>query len=439
MRIISREPEAHIIELLNAAQEKVSGWIAVHFSFDKLMEHYRSEYQIKIAINLMNDMLGDRDGAIYLCEDTTIYVVVKSVPKPLYDKLVFQLRYLFMDDPLAYNEEGDENPEFATRYDLEESWQDFMNICKRRLVQRVRKSQAAGRDTPKSMQPLDSGKALDSTKVLAAEALPELKQKIIATTSMSPLSKASFFNASNLHDIEKALRDSDIVPAIRRQPVCSMAVGSKARKVFDEMYINISHLRQILGVEADILSNRWLFKYLTQVLDDKMLAHLQTRAGSFASSPVSINVNIPTLLSSRFAEFDATIKPEAKVSVVMELQIADVFSDMSGFLLAKDTVQKLGYRVCLDGVTDLSFLQIDRKRLGFDLIKLQWNADSDMDVRSEKNQALVEAVKRCGNTRVILTRCDNDTAIKYGHGIGISLFQGRYLDGLVNPQSTIKN
>lgn len=429
MRIVNREPEAHIIELLNAVQDKLSGWIAVHFAFDQLMEHYRSDYQIKIAINLMNDMLGDRDGAIHVCEDTTIFVIAKGVPKPLYDKLVFQLRYLFMDDPLAYNDEGDENPDFAERYDLEEQWQDFMNLSKRRLVLRVRKSQQAGRDVPKSMQPAAAPAAPKAVSIASAA----------ASTTLSPLSRDRFFNASNLHAIEHALREADIATAVRRQPVCALAPGATARTVFDEMYINIAHLRQMLKLEADILSNRWLFKYLTQVLDDKMLGYLQLHSDSFAKSPVSINVNIPTLLSDRFTEFDATIKPTAKVSVVMELQIADVFSDMAAFLLAKDTVQKLGYRVCLDGVTDLSFPQIDRQRLGFDLIKLQWNADTDLDTNTEKNKALAEAVKRCGNTRVILTRCDNELAIKYGHAIGISLFQGRYLDSLVNPQSTVQN
>jgi hypothetical protein len=432
MRKINREPEAHIIELLNTIQEDTKGWIAAYFAFDRLMDHYKSDYQIKIAINLMNDLLGDRDGTIYICEDTSIYVLVRNLPKPLYDKLAFQLRYLFMDDPLAYDDEGDENPDFCAAYDLEESWQDFMNLSKRRLVRRVRKSQKSGRDVPQSMQPSEQ------VKQQVAQAN---EGAMVRNIAKKPQTDTAFFNASNLYEIEQRLRETDITQAIRRQPVCALSAkaGAKPKTVFDEMYINIAHLRQMLGIDADILSNRWLFKYLTQVLDDKMLSNLQAHAGSFAKSPVSINVNIPTLLSDRFAQFDATVKPAAKVSVVMEMQIADVFSDMAGFLLAKDTVQKLGYRVCLDGVTDLSFPQIDRKRLGFDLIKLQWNADTDTDIKTAKNKALMEAIKRCGNTRVILIRCDNEAAIKYGHAVGISLFQGRYLDGLINPQSTIQN
>jgi hypothetical protein len=112
---------------------------------------------------------------------------------------------------------------------------------------------------------------------------------------------------------------------------------------------------------------------------------------------------------------------------------------MAAFLLAKDTVQKLGYRVCLDGVTELSFPQIDRQRLGFDLIKLMWNTDSAADANSEKNIALAQAIRQCGNNRVILTRCDTKAAVEYGHALGLSLFQGRYLDGLVNPKSAVTN
>ena len=102
-------------------------------------------------------------------------------------------------------------------------------------------------------------------------------------------------------------------------------------------------------------------------------------------------------------------------------------------------MQKLGYRVCLDGVTELSFSQIDRKKLGFDLIKLQWNANILEDLTKDDARALDAAVKACGVNRIILTRCDNRSAIDYGQALGVSLFQGRYLDKLINPRATIEN
>ena len=420
MRIITKEPEAHLIELLNLVQDNRQGWYAVSFGFSKLLEHYRSEYQLKIAVNLMNDILGDRDGAIYVCDDATIYVMVRHLAKAIMDKLVFQLRYLFMDDPLAYTIDGDENPEFAQIYAMETHWQEFSDLCKRRLVLRVRKTQNETR----------------ASAPVASSIMPrETMQPLVHPAKMP----THYFNSSNLAQIERDLQDVDLTLALRRQPVVSVAPEGQIRTVFDEMYINISHLRASLGLEVDLLSNRWLFKYLTQTLDERMLETVQKNPIRYLTNPVSFNFNIPTLLSTRFAEFDAAIKPSTKVSVVVELQLSDIFADMGGFLAAKDTVQKLGYRVCLDGVTDISFPQIDRARLGFDLIKLQWNGESAKDANSEKNNKLIAAIKQCGANRVILTRCDNHHAVAYGHALGITLFQGRYLDTLVNPKSGVEN
>lgn len=413
MKVITKDPEVHAIELLNTILEQTPGWSMTFFAFSRLLEHYRSEYQIKIAVNLLNDVLGDRDGVIYICEDATIMVCAKSLTKAQIDKMIFQLRYLFLDDPLAYNAEGDENPDFYTHYSLDDDWEAANETIKRRLVARMRKAHL-----PKGAQ--------------------ASQMEAITPKTAKPRENAAL-NATSLARIEKELPDIDLLSSLRRQPVCAALPGAPIRSIFDELYINIAHLKQALNTEIDLLSNRWLFKYLTQKLDYKMLQMLSADVMQFIPSPISLNLNIPTLLSQQFSDFDASLKPGSQISVVLELQIADVFADMSGFLSAKDAVQKLGYRVCLDGVTDLSFPQIDRLRLGFDLIKLQWNADGESDATSQMNKRLAEAIRICGVNRVILSRCDNEKAVEYGKALGLSLFQGRYLDQLINPKSTVQN
>lgn len=425
MRIVTKDPEAHLIELLHLVEEQRQGWQAIAFNFSRLLEHYRSEYQIKIATNLMNDLLGDRDGAVYLCEDANIYVMVRHLPRPLMDKMIFQLRYLFMDDPLAYNQDGEENPEFATLFEIEEDWNKFMDVCKRRLVQRVKRSQA-------SNQPAAPAKAAPAAANVKPMAFP--KAEVHKTSG-----EMRYFTGASLAAIEETLSKTDIISCMRRQPVVAIMPDQSVRTVFDEMYININALRKSLNTEVDLLSNRWLFKYLTQRLDERMLDSIQKNPARYLNNPGSLNLNIPTVLSTRFAEFDAAIKPSIKVSMVIELQIGDVLTDMNGFALAKDIVQKLGYRVCLDGLTDMNFPQIDRQRLGFDLVKVAWSGDGAKDAKSDKNASFAEAVKRCGAKRVILTRCDNDEALQFGTALGINLFQGRHLDALVNPRGSETN
>jgi hypothetical protein len=53
--------------------------------------------------------------------------------------------------------------------------------------------------------------------------------------------------------------------------------------------------------------------------------------------------------------------------------------------------------------------------------------------------AMMKAVKAIGSNRVILCRCDNRKAIEFGHSLGVSLFQGRFIDGVLNPTSKVEN
>lgn len=420
MRIITKEPEASLVELLNLLEPNRREWLVVCFNFSQLLEHYRSEYQLKIATNLMNDLLGDRDGAIYLCDDATIFIAGHGVQKSLLEKMIFQLRYLFVDDPLAYTPEGEENPAFVTRYDMDSQWQEVLDLCKKRLVARVINSRGG------------AGAAVGAA-VRAAVERENKSAKVALAPAALPLT------ASTLIDVESALKGVDLTPAIRRQPICALTPDTKARAVYDEMYLNIAHVRDIIRTDVDLLSNRWLFKYLTQVLDERMLDAIQRDPTRYLIMPFSLNLNVQTVLSARFQEFDAAIKPGSKVSIVVEFQIADVFADMQGYLLASESLQKHGYRVCLDGVSVASFVHIDRARLGFDLLKLQWNADTETDLRTDQNRKLGEAIRLCGASRVILNRCDDQRAVRFGQALGLSLFQGRHLDRLVNPKSTVKN
>jgi len=442
LQIINKSPETRLMQMLGNKQIQAGGWQAIHFHLSDLLEEYKSEYQIKIAINLIHDLLKSYDGSIFLLADYSIMVVCKKLEQPIMEKLTFQLRYLYMDDPLAYTDIGQENPKFCTVYDLKSDWQEFYNQCSHRMVMHTRKPAAPvpvelpepkyePKHEPKPEPKIAIPEPVE-TPLPVVEIVPE-KQDESKSTDRSELS------ASKLAAMENTLRVTDIKNVVRRQPVCAVLPDMKVRRVFDELYINIAHLRRMIKSDVDFLSNRWLFKYITNILDERMIKLIMATPARFLDAPISINLNVETLLSSWFTEFDASISPANKVSIVLEIPVIDVFADMTAFSLACSEVQKLGYRVCLDGLTTASFSSINREKLGLDLVKVQWNADMHGDLKNKENQSLMEAVKSAGTNRVILCRCDNKSAVEYGHALGISLFQGRYLDSLLNPTSKVEN
>lgn len=421
MIIVQKSAELKLMELLGVIRDP-AGWQAVHFHLSELLEEYKSEYQFKIAINLIHDLLKGYEGGIYQMVDNSIIVVCAELDKNILSKLIFQLRYLYMDDPLSYFEDGGENPDFCTTYDLRIQWQDFMDMCGRRMALLVRKNTAPERSEREAAQ--HNGQS--SAENLIHSVRPQDAVK-------------NGFNVLRMVSIERDLARSDIQRVMRRQPVCVVSPSMSVRRVFDEMYINIAHLRQLLRMEVDLLSNRWLFKYLTQLLDVRMLELIRQNMTRYLESPLSLNLNVETIVSGRFAEFDALVKPSAKVSIVIEIPVMDVFADIHAFHMARRDVQRLGYRVCLDGLSTESFLMIDREKLGVDLVKVQWNADIESDLNSKENKEVVKAVSSFGSNRVILCRCDNKEAVQYGQALGISLFQGRYIDSILTPNAKVEN
>jgi EAL domain-containing protein (putative c-di-GMP-specific phosphodiesterase class I) len=195
----------------------------------------------------------------------------------------------------------------------------------------------------------------------------------------------------------------------------------------------------MLHTETDLFSNRWLFKYLTQILDERMLDMLMLTPMRYFDIPLSLNFNIETILSKKFIDFDTNMKLIIKVPVVVEVQIGDAFCDIAGFTAARNILERLGYKLCLDGVTGFSMMQIDREKLGVDLIKLQWNADLEGDANKVENRPLKRAIENAGSGRVILCRCDTRQAVSYGQAMGVNLFQGRYIDRIINPHQKVEN
>ena len=47
-------------------------------------------------------------------------------------------------------------------------------------------------------------------------------------------------------------------------------------------------------------------------------------------------------------------------------------------------------------------------------------------------ELVAEAIERTGRARIILARCDSEEAVSFGRSMGFRLFQGRYVDRLLN-------
>jgi EAL domain-containing protein (putative c-di-GMP-specific phosphodiesterase class I) len=375
--------------------ESANGWRALVMHMSRLQSDNRSAYRIRMATNVFEVLVKEIPGDVFRLSGGDLVFVFRDANPAAVNDAVMKVRSLFADDPFASGLEDEHGEGFAGWYDLEIEYRKFAvfvdRICARDL-QRKRPANAAFAQASPGRLPMEP-------QVLA--------------------------------DLVSAIERADLTNLLRRQAICTVAEGAAPRPILHEVYVSIDDLRDSIMPGRDIASDRWLFKYLTQTLDRRMLALLRREQSGAPVHSLSINLNISTVLSPEFLAFDANLRSTARGSVVIEVEKLEVFADLGAYVFARDFLHARGYRVCLDGVTALTLSHIDRERLGLDLLKVFWSAELFDPRRVERLDEFRAALERAGKAHVILARCDTADAVSFGQSMGLRLFQGRHLDQLL--------
>ena len=237
---------------------------------------------------------------------------------------------------------------------------------------------------------------------------------------------------SMLAKVQKTLAMADFSSLIRRQSVCAVIGKSPPQMIFDEVFVSIADLRDMLLPDVDLTAYPWLFLHLTETLDKRVLASVSQHDDGSLNSNFSMNLNVSTILSDEFLTFDENINPSMRSSIVLELQLVDIFSDFKAFILAKTFAQYRGYKICIDGITVDKLKYIDREQLNGDLLKIIWHP-SFMDMIREDSH-FTDYVNRDERAKMILCRVDDPQAVEIGNSLGINLYQGRYIQRILTAQ-----
>ena len=255
---------------------------------------------------------------------------------------------------------------------------------------------------------------------------------------MTRLLGGAAIRPTHLEQIERAIEHADLSNILRRQDVFALAPGMRPERMFHELYFSMHYLAQTLLPGHSVTSDDFLFRHLTRVLDRRMLALMMQRELFPMLRTAALNLNVRTVLSAEFMEFDKTTNIKDRGSLAIELPALDVMNDPKDYLFARDFLKERGYKIVLDGVKYLNLPMIDRDWLGFDFVKVTWASSLFDDAAGQRGEALKSAVHRIGRERIVLCRVDSDYALKAGEALGITLYQGRLIDHLggVKPTAT---
>jgi len=377
-------PESVLVETAERVGRIREGRVVVHIHLSQLQAQNRDEGHVRITARLFETMVDSYHGQMFVMSNTDIILLCKDARVADLDAAVYKLRALFSKDPLTYSSGGEED-RFATYFDLESEYDDFLQLC-RQMNEDAKKRDKENR------------------------AKPQIKE----------------MDAIALGSVISRIAQTDIASVVRRQPCVYINDRRIAQVVFQEFYMSIFDLQKALAPDINILANRWLFQHLSQALDLSVMTTL--RKADFKAPPVaySLNLNMSSIETPQFRDFVKAA--QGKSGVYVELQLPDILNNMEQFFRIRDELRAKQISTVLDGMNSLMLQYVDAELYDTDFVKVNWSNDIVTDIQTVELQ---QALGPVGFDRVILARCDNEDAIAWGLDRGIRLYQGRFLDSMV--------
>lgn len=394
--MIQNQEEVLRSYLHDAIKDKVPLTV-LQLKISELEPSLRTENTLNTIVESFREPLYPYGRAFYMSNDDIFIAYSTKTKENEIKALLIKAWMWFSADPKAVSEQDKLERRF------------YLPDDKTSLTEELRRISTTAEDRP-FLQP--------SSGVRKKFVLPKTGDKNQKLLTPEMLSK-----------VEKALTGTDFANMIRRQSVCIVLDDIDPQPMFEEVFVSIADLGDTILPDVSLTATPWLFQDLTETLDRRVLSSISRHDDGTLTHDFSLNLNLSSILSDDFRKFDDNIRSGVKSSIVLELQPVDIFSDLSSYLLARDYAQNLGYKICIDGVTEKSLRFIDRERLGADLLKMIWTPSLPETIESDS--FLQERLKTVGANRAVLCRVDDEDALKFGKSYGISLFQGRYIQNLL--------
>ena len=203
-------------------------------------------------------------------------------------------------------------------------------------------------------------------------------------------------------------------------------IGSRLSPLFRELALRL----------PDAL-DPWLERYVSTALEERLLAHLHhdleeggrlTRASACAGLALHLNLSLASIISPAFARLvQAAQAVGARFGV--EVCLTEAFRDLGILEYAAGLVRHAGFAFVLKGLDEASLGLARLHAIDADLVKLAWSQGLLHGPGAGRN-AIEQRLRALGLERVLLDGADAAEAVAWGQAVGITRFQGSFLDSV---------
>lgn len=372
------DAEKYLLETLERITKNRAEYKVLYVNISKLKPKNRHPKFVKIITRLFDDLVFIANGTMFVLENGDFAVLGKNITDKIVNDVLEKLRVGLVSDPIWTSKSSSE---FIQIYEPE----DFDSFY--RKIEDMMNDESSVRD-------------VIHRRAVEAEQMDAIKEHL---------------DMVNLVDV------------VKHQGVIRLENSSNYRRMFDEYFVAVKDLSQNFDKNIDLVGNKWLFLYLTQTLDKKTMASFVVSDVRNKVGKISLNLNLSTINTSEFINFEQYIKSLGQ-RIIVEVQPIDVLNNMKMYFYVKEKLHKLGHEVLLDATSLEMLSSINIKALDVDYVKLFWH--DLMDEYSKQDDEIVNLFEEIGKNKIILAKCLNENAVRWGIKKGIRAFQGPYIDML---------
>ena len=393
--------EKRLLDVLDRMRNTMNGVFAVHMHLSELRPSNRQPHFLRMVSRAVDGLANAQDVQIFEFVNADVVLLCRNTPVDDVDDVVFRVRAMFNEDPLTDTEDGSAEDRFSTWYDLTQpnDLKDFVEAVMLAMehISDVEAEQA---------QNITTGRA--SKAMQGDPLLPDKLQKIL-----------------------QKLLEVRVGDLVHRQPAVEVSGGKKQKLAYREHYVAMEELRQRIAPDINIFSSHWLFQFLSETIDARVLEVMSRLDFNNMDVPASVNLNVSTIMTRPFQNFHSLVGDNTD-KVIIEIQIIDVFADMGQYAEVRDWLQANGYKVMIDGLNPLTLHFFDPSLLDADMIKITWGPELKGGLGNEQTQQIREVVKNMPTSGVVLSRVDSEEGVGWGLQMGIRCYQGHFIDQVVD-------
>ena len=370
------ESEKFFIETMTRILRTKADYQVLYVNISKLKPKNRHPRFVRIVAKMLDNLVAVTSGSLFVFSNGDIVILGKSIDEKKVDDAVKKLRTALVTDPIWSDEIS---AQFAMLYNID-----------------------------------------NFDKLLAY-----VGDLLLQEQDENLLEEKEGISAWQVEAVKNRLEEMNITDLVKHQSVLKLDASNNFVRMFDEFFVAVKDLRLEFDRHIDITANKWLFLYLTQILDKKTMASFFFSSLKNNKRKVSANLNLSTLFTPEFDDFLELLKEKGQ-NLVVEAQVMDVLNNPQMYFDAKELLHRQGHEILFDALSIEMLRTLNIKVFMPDYIKLFWHPL--MEDFEQESSNIKEIVEEIGKDRFILAKTLNEKALRFGLKNGIRMFQGPYID-----------